>query len=114
MLLTFIQWPWALPLAIVLPIVTAWLVRWGVRARTRRLARLGTPSMIARLAPSLTPHRAWTRVLRAALATSVWHTGCTSWYVDENGNDPNQWPWLWSAYRKRAETIEPGVYELSA
>jgi cation diffusion facilitator CzcD-associated flavoprotein CzcO len=57
---------------------------------------------------------AFDRELRAALATSVWHTGCTSWYVDENGNDPNQWPWLWSTYRKRAEAIEPGVYELSA
>jgi hypothetical protein len=34
--------------------------------------------------------------------------------VDENGNDPNQWPWLWSTYRKRAERIEPGAYELSA
>jgi cation diffusion facilitator CzcD-associated flavoprotein CzcO len=56
---------------------------------------------------------AFDRELRAALAASVWHTGCTSWYVDENGNDPNQWPWLWSTYRKRAERIEPGVYELS-
>ena len=44
----------------------------------------------------------------------VWHTGCTSWYVDENGNDPNQWPWLWTTYRKRTERIEPGAYELSA
>jgi cation diffusion facilitator CzcD-associated flavoprotein CzcO len=57
---------------------------------------------------------AFDRELRAALATSVWHTGCTSWYVDSNGNDPNQWPWLWSTYRKRAERIDPGVYELSA
>jgi hypothetical protein len=31
--------------------------------------------------------------LRAALAGTVWHTGCTNWYVDENGHDPNQWPW---------------------
>jgi hypothetical protein len=54
------------------------------------------------------------RELRAALANTVWHTGCTSWYVDENGNDPNQWPWLWSTYRKRTERIEPGAYELSA
>jgi cyclohexanone monooxygenase len=53
------------------------------------------------------------RELRAALAGSVWHTGCTSWYVDENGNDPNQWPWLWSTYRRRTERIEPGAYELS-
>ncbi|TML06495.1 MAG: NAD(P)/FAD-dependent oxidoreductase [Actinobacteria bacterium] len=57
---------------------------------------------------------AYDRELRAALAGTVWHTGCTSWYVDADGNDPNQWPWLWSTYRKRAERIEPGVYELSA
>jgi cation diffusion facilitator CzcD-associated flavoprotein CzcO len=53
------------------------------------------------------------RELRAALADTVWHTGCTSWYVDENGNDPNQWPWLWSTYRRRTARIEPGTYELS-
>ena len=57
---------------------------------------------------------AFDRELRAALANTVWHTGCTSWYVDENGNDPNQWPWLWSTYRKRTERIEPGAYELSS
>jgi cation diffusion facilitator CzcD-associated flavoprotein CzcO len=55
---------------------------------------------------------AFNRELRAALAGTVWHTGCTSWYVDENGNDPNQWPWLWSTYRRRTARIEPGVYEL--
>ena len=54
------------------------------------------------------------RELREALAETVWHSGCTSWYLDENGNDPNQWPWLWSTYRRRAERIEPGAYELSA
>jgi cation diffusion facilitator CzcD-associated flavoprotein CzcO len=53
------------------------------------------------------------RELRAALTDTVWHTGCTSWYVDENGNDPNQWPWLWSAYRRRTAEIGPGAYELS-
>jgi cation diffusion facilitator CzcD-associated flavoprotein CzcO len=52
------------------------------------------------------------RELRAALAETVWHTGCTSWYVDEHGNDPNQWPWLWSSYRRRTARIEPGAYEL--
>jgi cation diffusion facilitator CzcD-associated flavoprotein CzcO len=53
------------------------------------------------------------RELRAALAETVWHTGCTSWYLDENGNDPNQWPWLWSTYRRRTARIEPGAYQLS-
>ena len=56
---------------------------------------------------------AFDRELRAALAGTVWHTGCTSWYVDEHGNDPNQWPWLWSTYRRRTAALEPGAYQLS-
>ena len=55
---------------------------------------------------------AFDRELRAALARTVWHTGCTSWYVDENGNDPNQWPWLWSTYRRRTAQLQAGAYEL--
>jgi cation diffusion facilitator CzcD-associated flavoprotein CzcO len=51
--------------------------------------------------------------LRAALAETVWHTGCTNWYVDENGNDPNQWPWVWSAYRRRTEQVDSSAYELA-
>jgi cation diffusion facilitator CzcD-associated flavoprotein CzcO len=54
------------------------------------------------------------RELRAALAGTVWHTGCTNWYRDEHGNDPNQWPWLWSSYRRRTARLHRGAYELSA
>lgn len=50
--------------------------------------------------------------LRAALAGTVWHTGCTNWYVDEKGNDPSQWPWRWRTYRRRTERLEPGAYAL--
>ncbi|HEY2769307.1 MAG TPA: NAD(P)/FAD-dependent oxidoreductase [Solirubrobacteraceae bacterium] len=57
---------------------------------------------------------AFDRRLRDALSGTVWHTGCTSWYVDENGNDPNQWPWLWREYRRETERIAPGAYTLSA
>jgi cation diffusion facilitator CzcD-associated flavoprotein CzcO len=56
---------------------------------------------------------AFDRELRAKLTKTVWHSGCTNWYVDANGHDPQQWPWLWSTYRKRTATIEPGTYELS-
>jgi cation diffusion facilitator CzcD-associated flavoprotein CzcO len=56
---------------------------------------------------------AFDRELRAALATSVWHTGCTSWYVDEDGNDPSQWPHMWSTYRRRTAKLAPGAYELA-
>jgi len=53
------------------------------------------------------------RELRQALAGTVWHTGCTSWYVDEHGNNPNQWPWLWTTYRRRTERLEPAAYSLA-
>ena len=55
---------------------------------------------------------AFDRALREALAGTVWHTGCTSWYLDEHGNDPQQWPWLWSQYRRRTAALEPDAYEL--
>jgi cation diffusion facilitator CzcD-associated flavoprotein CzcO len=51
--------------------------------------------------------------LRAALAHTVWHSGCTNWYVDENGYDPNQWPWTWSQYRRRVTQLDPAAYALS-
>jgi cation diffusion facilitator CzcD-associated flavoprotein CzcO len=56
---------------------------------------------------------AFDRELRAALAKTVWHSGCSNWYVDENGNDPSNWPWTWSAYRRRTERLAPGAYALS-
>jgi cation diffusion facilitator CzcD-associated flavoprotein CzcO len=57
---------------------------------------------------------AFDRELRQALAGTVWASGCTNWYIDENGNDPNQWPWTWSAYRRRTAQLEPGAYAFSA
>jgi cation diffusion facilitator CzcD-associated flavoprotein CzcO len=57
---------------------------------------------------------AFDRELREALTETVWHSGCTSWYVDANGNDPSQWPWLWSQYRRRTERLDPGAYALDA
>jgi cation diffusion facilitator CzcD-associated flavoprotein CzcO len=53
------------------------------------------------------------RELRAALAKTVWHSGCSNWYVDENGNDPSNWPWIWSTYKRRTERLVPGAYELA-
>jgi cation diffusion facilitator CzcD-associated flavoprotein CzcO len=53
------------------------------------------------------------RELRAALGNTVWHTGCTSWYLDENGHDPNQWPWLWSTYRRRTAQLAPDAYDFT-
>lgn len=50
------------------------------------------------------------RELRAALTGTVWQAGCSNWYLDENGNDSSNWPWTWSAYRRRTRELVPGAY----
>jgi hypothetical protein len=52
--------------------------------------------------------------LRAALTGTVWHTGCTNWYVDANGHNANQWPWTFTTYRRRTATIDAAAYQLTA
>lgn len=66
--LRFVSWPWALPLLIILPAIAGWMVAKARRERARRLAHLGTPSMIARLAPSASMPSRW-QLWRLALAT---------------------------------------------
>jgi len=65
--LRFVSWPWALALAVMLPVVTTWLVIHARRVRARRLSHLGTPQMIARLAPETVRASRW-RPLRLGLA----------------------------------------------
>jgi hypothetical protein len=52
--------------------------------------------------------------LRAALADTVWHSGCANWYLDENGHDPNQWPWTATSYRRRTARIDPAAYQIAS
>jgi hypothetical protein len=56
---------------------------------------------------------AFDRELRARLAGTVWHSGCTNWYLDADGHDPNQWPWTWSTYRRRTARISEAAYEVA-
>jgi len=87
------------------------VLEWGVGhllAALAELERAGAGTIEVRPEAA----EAFDRELRGALAGTVWHTGCTNWYVDEDGNDPSQWPWLWGEYRRRTEKLEPGAYAL--
>ena len=57
--LRYVAWPWALPLVVILPALTAWMIARARRSRARRLAHLGTPLMIARLAPTASVVSRW-------------------------------------------------------
>jgi Ca-activated chloride channel family protein len=63
----YVAWPWALPLIVILPALTAWMVARARRSRAKRLAHLGTPLMIARLAPTASVVTRW-HSIRLALA----------------------------------------------
>ena len=83
----------------------------GPRDRRARRARARRRARRSRCGPR--PPRPSTASCAPRWPTPSGTPGCTNWYVDENGNDPNQWPWLWSTYRRRTAQIEPGTYELS-
>ncbi len=89
----FLEWPWALSLAIVLPVLGIAAMMLGRKSRARRLARLGTKGMLARLAPRGARLGAWHSVrivcalllLGAAFAGPRW--GRANAVVKQSGSD---------------------------
>jgi Mg-chelatase subunit ChlD len=65
--LRYFSWPWALALVVILPLVAGGLIVKARRVRARRLQHLGTPAMIARLAPTAASTSRW-QPLRLSLA----------------------------------------------
>ncbi|HEY1833111.1 MAG TPA: NAD(P)/FAD-dependent oxidoreductase [Solirubrobacteraceae bacterium] len=60
-------------------------------------------------------HERFLSELRQRQRSTVWATGgCTSWYLDEQGRDPTNWPGYTIEYRRRTSRIDPTVYELAA
>ena len=70
-LLAGLQYPWLLALVAVLPVAAITLVVVSARKRRARLERLGSPEMVARLAPASAHRSPWPRALRLALAAAL-------------------------------------------
>lgn len=75
--LRYFSWPWALALVVILPLIAAGLILKARKVRARRLAHLGTPAMIARLAPTAASPSRWqpVRLSLAALFIAVAFAG---------------------------------------
>jgi len=59
-------------------------------------------------------HERFLRELRSRQQHTVWATGgCNSWYLDEQGRDPTNWPGYTIEYRWRTRRIDPDVYRLA-
>jgi Ca-activated chloride channel family protein len=89
----FVAWPWALSLVVLLPLATIWMVIQARRIHAKRLSHLGTPEMIARLAPQTArasrwrPVRLGLAVLFAAIAIAGPRWGVERTVVREAGID---------------------------
>lgn len=71
------------------------------------LHRAGAASVSVRPAVQ----RDFAEEMRKRLSTSVWQTGCNSWYVDQNGRNTNNWPGFTLEYRWRTRRLDPADYE---
>jgi Ca-activated chloride channel family protein len=69
--LSVIEHPYLIALALVLPVLFAWLLRRSQRQRQRRLARLGALDVVRRLVPATALGSGKWRVVRLALAAAL-------------------------------------------
>jgi cation diffusion facilitator CzcD-associated flavoprotein CzcO/acetyl esterase/lipase len=55
---------------------------------------------------------AFDREVQERLRTSVWQSGCTSWYRTPSGRVINNWPGLMSEYRRRTRHFDTAAYRV--
>src|SRR5690554_1921678 len=63
------------------------------------------------LAPKADVVAKFTEDMKAAFSTTVWVSGCNSWYLDADGI-PATWPWVPARYRSELKTLQLEDYEL--
>lgn len=55
----------------------------------------------------------WTHELQAKLPSTVWGTGCSSWYLNAEGANTTIWPDFTFAYRKATRRFDPRDHRIS-
>ena len=49
-------------------------------------------------------------MIEKRLDTTVWNTGCASWYIDATGRNATLWPdWTWQ-FRRRLAGFDPAEF----
>ena len=56
--------------------------------------------------------RTHNQALQTQLASTVWASGCQSWYMNERGQNTTIWPDLTVAYRRATRRLNPADYTL--
>lgn len=53
---------------------------------------------------------AFNAFLRERTKRTIWQSGCTSWYLDKNGNNTSLWPGFTFDFRRRTRRVDPRRY----
>ncbi len=64
----------------------------------------------AAVEPSVAAEARYVAEIDRGLATTVWATGCTSWYLDKTGRNSTLWPGYTFSYIRRARRFEASDY----
>jgi hypothetical protein len=49
----------------------------------------------------------YNRQVQAALQTTVWNSGCSSYFLDKSGRNSTNWPWTTFTMRRRLGCFRP-------
>ncbi|GGF21246.1 flavin-containing monooxygenase [Subtercola lobariae] len=75
-------------------------------------ALAGLSSLGARsLEPTPDAQASYNRTVQSSLKRSVWSTGCTSYYLDDDGRNTTIWPHRASAFRRALHSFDPTEYD---
>lgn len=64
------------------------------------------------IAPSVKATAAFNAELREAMGDTIWTSGCTSWYIDKNGNVAS-WPFTYERFVELMSEPDPEHFELA-
>ena len=71
---------------------------------------LGTDALVE---PSEVAAEHWTTRLRAKLPTTVWGTGCSSWYLNAEGTNTTIWPDFTFRFQRATRRFNPSDHHIS-
>ena len=57
--------------------------------------------------------RAFNERIQRKLRSTIWETGCSSWYHDAAGRNSTLWPGLCTSYRMATRRFDPADYRVS-
>lgn len=55
-------------------------------------------------------HLGYNQAVQLALKKTVWNSGCSSYFIDRNGNNSTNWPWTTWYMRWRLARLRPGDF----